>query len=402
MMLVQKQPHFSMSLAQPFLHAHRRHPSAPPPQVHVVQPTRTPGLLSLSRPPRVHQPPKGSPRPRPAQAQPAARSPRPAPAEATATATTATTTPLKPAVEISARGRVQGPKNPNPTSKQPPAHASPTQRRSASQAAPSRRRQPSPDPFKAAPAPAPAPTNAKQRPHPHPQPIPVRPKFAPAPHPALSRSDPVLSHMPTQMPRRKPVPVRAATLDGGFPVCDDTAPESRPSSPSPLPALSSSSLSSSSPPSSPTLARAQAQAQARAHARPGLLTLRTPPRRRAPDGPRTAPLAPPAPFGAFPFPSTSPPTGASAPSGAGMSMTPPATVSPKRRGRAKHLSEGGLLPLLFPPFAEAQAQGRSRSSERAEKDLKEKEKEKERAALFASSMFQNSPSPEELPPPLFA
>ena len=51
MILVQK-PH-TLTLSQPPLHAHRRHPSAPP--TVVVLPTRTPGLLTLSKPPRPPQ-----------------------------------------------------------------------------------------------------------------------------------------------------------------------------------------------------------------------------------------------------------------------------------------------------------------------------------------------------------
>ncbi|KAG6828561.1 hypothetical protein H0H92_007545 [Tricholoma furcatifolium] len=47
MMLVQKPPHFHLA-STPVRH-HRRHPSSPP-VVH-VQPTRTPGLLTLSHPP---------------------------------------------------------------------------------------------------------------------------------------------------------------------------------------------------------------------------------------------------------------------------------------------------------------------------------------------------------------
>lgn len=77
MMLVHKQP--AIHLSQPSL-THRRHPSAPP--TVIVQPTRTPGLLSLSKPlqkpspqrqlqpnqrPNQH---KQSPRPRPQQQQP--------------------------------------------------------------------------------------------------------------------------------------------------------------------------------------------------------------------------------------------------------------------------------------------------------------------------------------------
>jgi hypothetical protein len=51
MLLVQK-PH-TLTLPQFPLHAHRRHPSAPP--TVVVLPTRTPGLLTLSKPLRPPQ-----------------------------------------------------------------------------------------------------------------------------------------------------------------------------------------------------------------------------------------------------------------------------------------------------------------------------------------------------------
>ena len=51
MILVQK-PH-TLSLSQSPLHAHRRHPSAPP--TVLVLPTRTPGLLTLSKPSRPPQ-----------------------------------------------------------------------------------------------------------------------------------------------------------------------------------------------------------------------------------------------------------------------------------------------------------------------------------------------------------
>ena len=51
MLLVQK-PHtpHTLNFSQSPLHTHRRHPSAPP--TVVVLPTRTPGLLTLSKPPR--------------------------------------------------------------------------------------------------------------------------------------------------------------------------------------------------------------------------------------------------------------------------------------------------------------------------------------------------------------
>nr|GAT56451.1 predicted protein [Mycena chlorophos] len=185
MMLVQKQPHFPALAPSPYLYTHRRHPSAPPVSAVVVQPTRTPGLLTLSKPVRKEH--KSSPKPR--QAVPASRSPKPAPAEAVP--------PLKPAPEI--RGRQQHGKRNH-------------QQRSSSHAAPSRRRQPSPDPFKTA-APA-LPPNKRQPSISGPQPA--------SPVAELSLPDPA---------RRKLQ--RAATHDI-FPICDDmTDVGSRPSTPTP-------------------------------------------------------------------------------------------------------------------------------------------------------------------------
>ncbi|KAJ7064801.1 hypothetical protein C8F01DRAFT_775705 [Mycena amicta] len=319
MMLVQKQPHFSMSLAaSPYLYTHRRHPSAPPVAAAVVvQPTRTPGLLSVSR--KDH---RASPKPR--QPLPVVRSPRPAPAEAVA--------PLKPAPEI--RGRQQ-------QGKRVPQH----QQRSSSQAAPSRRRQPSPDPFKTTAVAAPPP-NKRRQPIPVPQKAPVVSDTS-----ALSQSDPVLSHMPRRKPQR-------ATTHDIFPICDDmTDAGSRPSTPTPR--------------SRPELRLSEP---------------RTPTRRsRLPEPPLTAPVSSGATPSSFPFPTTSTPNS-----------------SPKRRPataarRAKHLSEGVLLPVSFQdsPFAPTR---RSHSTERQDPDAPVDPN----ALLFASSMFQNSPSPDELPPPLFA
>ncbi|KAJ7640776.1 hypothetical protein DFH06DRAFT_622139 [Mycena polygramma] len=361
MMLVQKQPLFSMALAHqsPFLHTHRRHPSAPPPIVQ-VQPTRTPGLLSLSRPAKVKEH-KASPRPKPAQA--ASRSPKPAHAEAA---------PPRPTQE--SRGR------------QHPQSKRLQQPRSASQAAPARRRQPSPDPFSAGAAPQPTaaapPPNKRRSPHAStPIPVPALPQGVVSSNTAsnaVSRSDPVLSHMPHTVPRRRPT--RTATLDSWdqFPVCDDTVD---------LDVDSSERPSTPSPTSSPTRPRPALR----------LSEPRTPTRRsRFPEPPRTAPLSSATP-GAFPFPphaNASPP-----PSNNGASPH----ASPKRRAdrRAKHLSEGVVLPPLFPFVFGGAANGEQRRSRSTERSGSEPASMANGTTLFASSMFQNSPSPEELPPPSF-
>ncbi|KAJ7185441.1 hypothetical protein C8R46DRAFT_379382 [Mycena filopes] len=372
MMLVQKQPHFSMQLAQPaFIHQHRRHPSAPPPQVLAVQPTRTPGLLSLSRPPR---PPKdhhkGSPKPRPAQPAPS-RSPKPAPAEPTPTDST------------NVRGRL------NNNS----AQAKRNTGRSSSHAAPSRRRQPSPDPFRSsAPAPAPAPPPNKRRGNnTNAIPVPAPRLHIPQQPATVSRSDPVLSHMPQQRTRpNKPVPVRSATLDE-WPVCDDmTEAGSRPSTPvSPIQDRRQAAGSPSRP--RPALHLSEPRTPTRRTPRAGFAL---------PEPPRTAPLSSVTP-GAFPFPTNGNSNNGGSPHS-----------SPKRRPaaaakRAKHLSEGFAFPIpAFNPYAAQSGEGyqhqqrRSRSSERS--DAQAQAHAQAQATLFASSMFQNSPSPEELPPPTFA
>ncbi|KAJ7240523.1 hypothetical protein C8J57DRAFT_1245320 [Mycena rebaudengoi] len=358
MMLYQKPPIFSMNLAQQsptFSHSHRRHPSAPPQVVGVVvQPTRTPGLLSLSKPHRITQPAqrthntKGSPKPPRAQA--AHNSPKPAPAVAT------------PPPSDRGRRAVSAKKD--------------NKRRSESQTTPARRRQPSPDPV-------PPPTTTTTR-----IAVPAA-RRQPSPPLLTARSDPVLSHMPAVLPRRKP-PVRSSTLPADeFPICDDTtdAGGSRPSTPSPA------------PPSSK---------------RPSLTLPTTPPRRRnhnIPEPPKTAPLSSSASTGGFPFTTQAPPSPVAHKAGTSFPFPTAPDTSPKRRPavaaaaakRAKHLSDG------IPPFLnlllqqQAAEKRRSRSSERAGDTpsvpnfhgaLPE--------GYFASSMFQNSPSPEELPPPLFA
>jgi hypothetical protein len=107
MLLVQKPPTFN--LAQTVSYSHRRHPSAPP--AVVVQPTRTPGLLSLSKPPRPspqrplpsqQRPTKPTPKSKPA---PVARAPLLSSAEITEKKTPASVASPSP------RGRLQA-KNP--------------------------------------------------------------------------------------------------------------------------------------------------------------------------------------------------------------------------------------------------------------------------------------------------
>ena len=112
MMLVQKPPNFNLSTPH-FPLQHRRHPSAPP--AVLVQPTRTPGLLSLSKPAqRVQQPQqraKQSPKPR--QAAAARRSPQ------LSQTVAATQQQLKPSPEISAKKQPSPSNTPERRGRQP-------------------------------------------------------------------------------------------------------------------------------------------------------------------------------------------------------------------------------------------------------------------------------------------
>ncbi|KAK7013183.1 hypothetical protein R3P38DRAFT_2788492 [Favolaschia claudopus] len=381
------------------IHHHRRHPSAP--VVH-VQPTRTPGLLTLSKPPRANN--KSSPRPRAAITSPHIRP---------QTLTGGTSGPLN---RPPRRRQLLHEDEPSPTASIP----APTPTISAG--APliphlPAARQPSPDPFAAPPQSsceaAPPPPNKRRHPT---KPIPVPPPV-PNVNNNLSRSDPVLSHMPRRpadTTRISSPAQRTTTLDSAsfaharstsvsldlgdtdFPICDDTTdvdPGSRPSTP-----VRSSAFTSSSPvPASPTTPRRPKPTLHLSEprtptARPANLPLLPPSALRIP--PRTAPLSSVNP-GSFPFPPSN-----------GTSPSP--HTSPKRREsrRTKHLSEGVVLPPLFPfvfpkgeeGFAHAEIEEQSgRRSRSSERDLLGVAGN----TLFASSMFQNSPSPEDLPPPLF-
>ncbi|KAE9407982.1 hypothetical protein BT96DRAFT_933004 [Gymnopus androsaceus JB14] len=374
MILVHKQ---QFPLSSPYAH-HRRHPSAPP--AVVVQPTRIPGLLSLSKP---NKPQQSRQRPASKAKQPY---PKPAPAPEA----------LKPSPEIlvksSARGRQTKPKE-KPTTRSSSHSAVRGRRNNARQQSPplptsqaevsssptykstnsnlfdpflddsnvrskstrpasiptlasrpsgklARRRQPNLP--SSNPTPANSPSNA----------IPVPRKFNSASAPNLSRSEPSVSHIRLR---------NAKTSRDVFPICDDLTEDD--------------SEDDSTPPVTPT-------------------RLRPSPRfaLNFDDGPRTAPIT--ATPSGFPF------TLSSSPSPAG------------KKGR-KHIrtpSEG-----IFAMSSDEETAGGHDNDLKALFGLTAKrlplseESEQEREALaaaaaayFASSNFQNSPSPEELPPPTFA
>ncbi|KAF9078794.1 hypothetical protein BDP27DRAFT_29191 [Rhodocollybia butyracea] len=355
--------HRQQSALAPF--AHRRHPSAPV----VVQPTRTPGLLSLSKPVQRQQPVQAKPRSSPKAKQPKA------PAQDA----------LKPSPEIilkksppstekqSARGRGSKDKS---TTRSSSHSAVRGRRNNARQQSPpiptSRAEVPSPtykpnanlfDPFlddsnnfqskptsqqAFVPTLASSPTGklARRR-----QPVPANTpsKAIPVPRafnssvPNMSRSEPtVSSHMRSR---------NGKVSRDVFPICDDLTD-------------TEDSEEDSTPPVTPTRSRPVSH-----------FTL---------NGPRTAPIA--ASLSSFPF------TVSSTPSPTG-----------KRRSN-KHLrspSEGVFL------MSDDEPATLLRLTAKRGPLTDESEQEREAAAAaaaayFASSNFQNSPSPEELPPPTFA
>ncbi|KJA15613.1 hypothetical protein HYPSUDRAFT_207756 [Hypholoma sublateritium FD-334 SS-4] len=367
--LAPKPPHLSFSPSA----LHRRHPSAPV----VVQPTRTPGLLAI-KPPRTT----------PARALPAAQRHAKAakPAKANQVVRAASLVSMQPMA-----AQLQAPSTPSPAAARGRAHAkthkAPVYRSASSTSSVRGKhgRQPSPpintvtittqvplhpapsqaevpvissnlfDPFSAA-SPPPSPTLAKpsgrlarrRQMQQAEAPALARPIPAAKPlsYPALSRSDPLPSHM-----RR------------AFPVCDDQRSEPP------------------SPPATPT--------------RPAHTHTHAPP--------RTAPLTARAPFG-FPFAKgdvSSPPRTTlkrhhrRVPSEGVFAMSSDEDVSSGPGGVV--LSRTLFAPLPVTPRA---AVGGARSVDTGVPLTAEQRTAREKAGYFASSMFQNSPSPEELPDPL--
>ncbi|KAH7909159.1 hypothetical protein BJ138DRAFT_261811 [Hygrophoropsis aurantiaca] len=432
MLLVHKPPTLPMS---PLNLTHRRHPSAPP--AVVVQATKTPGILSLSKPlrtstprqhqqqqPQSHQPKQHrSPRPkqlipqsRPSQpsiseAQPSEDSSKLKPSASSATAAVdkkSQSQPATPSPEKHARGRQQAkpPKDKTPRSDSVNAHARRNNIRQPSPPLPSsqvegstttinqpfahRNRNPalnSFDPFivnsdsdsdNAHPATTIVPSKhnaekghtilssqpsgklARRRNNaplppatPTPQsravPVPRIPSRTTARH-MVSRSAPINSTAPMRPINRR----TSATFAPEFPICDDMT-----------------DVDDNEPPSTPVREKMQGTWKQLALG----------------DGPRTAPLRSTA---GFPF-------GGSA----------GASPSPSRR-HYRTPSEG-----VFNMSFDEDMASTSDASEELKKLFGMLPKRydsvgpnvlragKDKAGFFASSVFQNSPSPDELPPPAF-
>jgi hypothetical protein len=448
MMLVQKPPNFPISLASAHNHNHhhRRHPSAPP--VVVPHPTRTPGLLSLSmaKPsPSRHlqqQKPHRSPKTKPIG--PHNRSPKPAPAEAQQPQASEAETPKEaqqptPGPSPDKRGRQQAHSKSAAKDKiarrwfftiNPPLiDVKTVGHRSTSpphfQSAQGRRnifRQPSPpiqttsqaegpsfannsqsnlfDPFivttdsdsdnnasrpAAAPAAKTAPSSrptpklanpsgklARRRQHHIPStPTPASSKAVAVPRPNNGRHTRAHS---TMLNVSRSAPIISSPIMGAFPICDDMT-----------------DADGLTPPSTPTKRKDTTWQRTRQQAYN--------------DGPHTAPLLS---TSGFSF----------GPGGAGLPS--PTTPSHRHRHHSRTPSEGVFnlsfdddsssdqaneeLKMLFGMKPKRPGQGQNlrgmvHVSNSAHPGSSASKAAK--AALYASSLFQNSPSPDELPPPAF-
>ncbi|KAK2461295.1 hypothetical protein APHAL10511_006822 [Amanita phalloides] len=444
MMLVHK--HTVLPLSPSLAHAHRRNPSAPP--AVIVQPTRTPGLLSLSKPPRPSPPQqrllhaqqrhqKAISRPR--LASPATAAPgKPTPALAQLADSAFSDFKLQSSAVASStqspqpRGRAHA-KQPR---EKPIANSRILTRSSSNNSLRGRpSRQPSPpslpqaktsqaegpfarlshsanlfDPFlDDASSHNPPPTlshkpSGKLARRRQPQTGSVAGQLPSSPSPAaskaipvpplttrtlalnISRSDPALSHMPRGQPRRRSSTAGPLAFDV-FPICDDMTDAGDLSDHKP------------SPPVTPTRPKAQKIFR---------------------DGPRTAPAM--GTFPSLPKPPSSAPqqktreggrkhkrspsegvfnmssdedssTGWNPSVAALFQLTTGVQKAPTRAYTSPHKLPAPVTPKFardFPPAA-VQAKERQYEKEAAEKV----------AGYFASSSFQNSPSPEELPDPLF-
>ncbi|KAF7986354.1 hypothetical protein HWV62_35358 [Athelia sp. TMB] len=379
-MLVQRPPSFPSSVTHN-VH-HRRNPSAPV----VVQPTRTPGLLSLSlakptqpRQPQQQQRPNRSPRSKPAA--PHNRSPKPAPAEAQLSEKTQPTPAPTPDKHV----RVP--------SNAPKAGKDKMNRRVAIAEdhtfANNKAKHNSFDPFVVSSS-----DSESDRPAPAQETLPKMakpsgklarrrqvPNAAPAtPTPASTQAIPV--PRPSTQPNRgrhgrahsammnlsRSAPIAASPIAyGAFPICDDMT-----------------DADGLTPPATPVKARQALQFD---------------------NGPRTAPLASSHGFPFAPLPSLlSSPTlqrqrqHVRSPSEGvfNMSFDEDPSFSSSSDSASEELKMlFGLLPKRAGQTGSLRGMARPANSPNVAAAKAAKE------ALYASSMFQNSPSPDELPPPAF-
>ncbi|KAF9269624.1 hypothetical protein L218DRAFT_993650 [Marasmius fiardii PR-910] len=409
MMLVQKPTAFPTSSP---LSIHRRHPSAPVPVM--VQSTRTPGLLTLSKPPQqLHQHqqrPRQSPKSKHSnsksslrpQQQENAVALKPSPEIADKKHSTAS-----PAEKASTRGRQPAKSKEKPAARSGSHSAVRGRRNNARQPSPqlplalTSQAEANPSPYKStsanifdpfmddssaayAKSARPAPTLvarpsgklAKRRQPNHfassnPAPMPVSSPAKAVPMPRrnnssssmLSRSAPVPNHL-----RYRSMVKASSEPPDVFPICDDVSEAGD----------FADSDSFSTPPHTPTRNRSSAFVYG------------------FNDGPRTAPIT--ASTKSFPFNSGGSPTPAPAKKGRRHARVPSEGVF--AMSSDEEASTGGV------GYAELKSMNALLPRRRPTVSLTESEQERAAAAAaaaayFASSNFQNSPNPEELPPPSF-
>ncbi|KAG5650854.1 hypothetical protein H0H81_010752 [Sphagnurus paluster] len=332
MMLVQKQPNFTLA-SPPSAYTHRRHPSAPPAVV-VVQPTRTPGLLSLSKPQLQRQlPQQRSPRSTPAQRSP-------------------------PKIHFSA-GPTPASPTPAPRGRQPKDKSAPRSDSLSARRQP--HRQPSPpsqtegqqisDPFLVSPPPTlqtrPSGKLARRRqPQPQSQ-TPTQPLSIPVKQ--QQQSKPVSRSVP--LPRHRPAK-RTLLPAFDFPICDD------------MTDAGDLSDADHTPPSPATPTRRRNHGFARQQQRP-----------------------PPPPSSA-----NRPRNHRRAPSDSGMVFH----MSSDESGPENSTSDSEDLRNLLKSLSVSR-----KGMHTPPPAVRENLFEQQAAGYFASSVFQNSPSPEELPDLVF-
>ncbi|KAJ3884797.1 hypothetical protein GG344DRAFT_60132 [Lentinula edodes] len=395
MILVHKQ---QFPLSSPYAH-HRRHPSAPP--AVVVQPTKIPGLLSLSKPVQRQLPslPRHRPSPKSKQVQPSP-SPKATPApEATSV--------LKPSAEIlanksasaNARGRLHSKPKEKLTSTRSNSHSAVRGRRNNT------RQQSPPLPTSQAEVP-PSPTyksNSSNPFDPFLDDSNVRSKFTrPASIPTLAthpsgklarRRQPNLPFNSTKSntpSKAIPVPRSFNSVGANLSRSEPSASNVRPRRGNPFPAGdpfpicddltdTEDDTDDSTPPVTPTRSRAAPRFNL------GLG-----------DGPRTAPIT--ASSSGFPF------SVSSTPSPVGRKTVRTHHRVPSEGIFAMSSDEESITyRAANGPDIDLKALLRQAAKRLPLSDESEQEREAAAAAAyFASSNFQNSPSPEELPPPSFA
>ncbi|KAK0496068.1 hypothetical protein EDD18DRAFT_1353690 [Armillaria luteobubalina] len=365
-MLVQKQPNFNISSPH-FALNHRRYPSAPP--AVVVQATRTPGLLSIQRAQQQQLRAKPSPRPRQAAAHRVFQPVRPEVQQQL----------LKPSPEIVEKKPSPQQPLPEKRGRQPAKVKAKTARSSSNSSVRGRRnhtRQPSPPNSIQNPSQAEVPSTPPRKS----TTANIFDSFSDSVSPPLARRRQTQAASSFSTPARAiPVPQRPnsipPTLSRSLPARPfkgKTAPDT--SNWKPFPICDDSTEAGAifddySPPATPTRQRPSRS-------------------KRFDDGPRTAPLT--TSVAAFPFNSSpSPPSKL----GCRHIRTPSDGVF--------HMSDEDVSSQSISEDSSSSDEMSSSPRRKVLRAPRPGMTQQEIEGYFASSTFQNSPSPEELPPPTF-